>query len=114
MPSVIGKKTLKFGQVLQAFCFFENILAFFPEIFHGIAGVFISTCQQKGIKLSLGGRNGYHFYNIFFVGIFLDGWTAFDTMVLADGGTQCETIQQRRDDFLVRQVIASFNLYIIK
>ena len=103
LPSIEGKKSFYLRKPFQKFSFLQKAFTVSTEIFHGISGIFIGTGQHKRIKLRLTGGNGNHFYNIFFIRIFLDGRTAYYTMVFRDGTAKCETIQQRRDVFNLRQ-----------
>ena len=97
LPTVKRQKTFDFGKILQDLCFLQDVLSLFAEIFHGIAGVFIGTCQKKGFKLCLTGRYRNDFYNVFFICILLNSGTADHTMMFADGVAEGEAIQQRRN-----------------
>ena len=103
LPGFVGQEAFQPGEFFQKLRFLHNIFALFPEVIHGAGRVLEGTGQQQGIHLHLRGGDGDDFDNIFFIGVFLYGGTTADAVVLADGITHGETVQQRGDEFGLRQ-----------
>ena len=97
LPALIGKKSFYLGKGAQDFGFLQDSLTAFAEIFHRIRRIFIGACQQKGIHLSLGGRNGDNLDYVLLIRILLDGRTADDAVMTAHGAAHKEAVQQRRN-----------------
>ena len=104
LPAFVGQKAVQLGELLKKLRFLHHILTNALVIGHCIGRIFIGTGQQKGVQLHLGSRNGNDLDYVFFVGVFLYGGMTADAVMVTYGVTKGESVQQRGDAFLLRQV----------
>jgi hypothetical protein len=103
LPAVIGQKTIRLGQLLQAQGFLSHLFGGFLEIGQCGRRLTVGTGEQERVQLDLGSGDGYDFYYVFVLGISFDRRTAANAIMVTDGLAKQIAVQQRGDQFGVRQ-----------
>ena len=99
----VGQKPLQSGQLLQQLGFFDDALSLLFEIDSGGCRVRVCPGEQQSVKFLLRSRNRNDLHYVFFVSILPHGRAAGYTVVGADRVAHHKSIQQGRDQFIIRQ-----------
>ena len=101
LPGVAGHETVQTGQLLVQLYLLNHAVGQVLEIVQGACGILESACQQQGVQLTLGSGDGQDLDDVFVIRILLDCGAAAHAVVVADGITHLEAVQQGRDEFLL-------------
>ena len=104
LAALKGDKALQAGKALQQRGLLHQIVRLLTEILRSLCRVFVGAGDQQRVQLGLGWGNGNHLDNVFSFGICLHRGIAANAIMVVDGVTHGEAVQQGRDGKLFRQV----------